>query len=156
MRRETKNGAAKNAQRKLMEHLSDLKTRCGCHLSRRATDKAIFAFAAKGDPCAYHHMMWSRGGVGVLPEAGSELKSACVNDSNDVLNVYGEGQEGGPSLVVQVTAFNNISSNVRYNFLTPRAGFIKSRGARVDGPPLFGFSRRRVKPGRMKALLESF
>ena len=118
-----------------------------------STVKAIFAFPAEGEPCAYHHVMWSRGGVGVLPEAGSELESAYVNDSHDVLNVYGEGLEGGPSLVA---AFNGVSSNVRYNFLAPRAGFIKSRGARVNGPPLFGFFRRRVKPGRMQALLESF
>ncbi|MFM2668182.1 hypothetical protein AAFX24_25880 [Vibrio mediterranei] len=45
---------------------------------------------------------------------------------------------------------------VRYDFKKSMAGFIKADGGGEEGPALFGFTMRYVKPGQMKELGTSF
>ena len=65
----------------------------------------------------------------------------------DTLNVYGSWSD--------LAAFN-IDQSVRHVVRSRLAGYIKSEGAAQPGPPLLGFTRRHVKPGRMGQLAASF
>ena len=65
----------------------------------------------------------------------------------DTLNVYGSWSD--------LAAFN-IDQSVRHVVRSRLAGYIKSEGAAQPGPPLLGFTRRHVKPGRMEQLAASF
>ena len=47
---------------------------------------------------------------------------------------------------------NDIDQSVRHVVRSRLAGYIKSEGAAQPGPPLLGFTRRHVKPGRMEQL----
>ena len=65
----------------------------------------------------------------------------------DQLNVYGSWSD--------LAAFN-IDQSVRHVVRSRLAGYIKSEGAAQPGPPLLGFTRRHVKPGRMEQLAARF
>ena len=43
-----------------------------------------------------------------------------------------------------------------FNFHTPLAGYMKADGAGLEGPPMFGFTKRRVRPGGLPGLVASF
>eukprot|EP00746_Dinoflagellata_sp_MGD_P024738 gnl/MRDRNA2_/MRDRNA2_158084_c0_seq1.p1 gnl/MRDRNA2_/MRDRNA2_158084_c0~~gnl/MRDRNA2_/MRDRNA2_158084_c0_seq1.p1 ORF type:complete len:176 (+),score=28.89 gnl/MRDRNA2_/MRDRNA2_158084_c0_seq1:1-528(+) len=43
----------------------------------------------------------------------------------------------------------------KYYFSKPIAGYIKAGGAGIEGPPLFGFTKRRIKSGKMEDIKAS-
>ena len=43
-----------------------------------------------------------------------------------------------------------------HNFHVPMAGYMKADGAGQSGPAMFGFTKRKVKPGMMDGLVASF
>ena len=46
--------------------------------------------------------------------------------------------------------------SLRHNFHKSLAGYMKADGAGQSGPAMFGFTKRRVKPGLLDSLVASF
>ncbi|EDP59700.1 hypothetical protein [Vibrio sp. AND4] len=118
--------------------------------------KAIFAFPDTEDPFAYWHIVWVRNASALndylsRPTKGEPLWDMydCSPESPDILTVYGGWDEECKKRVQAV-------SGVHYEFKKCIAGFIKPDGGREEGPPLFGFTMRYVKPGRIQDLGTSF
>lgn len=125
-----------------------------------ASYRACFAFPDLADPTAYFHIyMLSEEQAEtafheeVLPsETNQGLKEtyASTPEDPDRLEVY-----GGWTQAMRDAA--TVDGTVTYNFHTPLAGFIKEHGAADEpGPPMFGFTRRFVQPGHLKALAADF
>ena len=121
---------------------------------RTAGVKAIFAFPEPDDELAYWHVFWSRD-VERLSfndiDRFSELLSlyASTAEDPDVVEVYGGWNQ---STVEAAKAMPWLT----HNFHTPLAGYMKADGMGQSGPPMFGFTRRKVKPGMLEGLVASF
>lgn len=118
--------------------------------------KAIFAFPDKEDPLAYWHILWIRSARTFndylsRPTQGEPLWDMYdfSSESQDTLAVYGGWDE-------ETRTKTQAVSGVRYEFKNSIAGFMKPDGGREEGPPLFGFTTRYVKPGRIQNLGTSF
>ena len=118
--------------------------------------KAIFAFPDKEDPLAYWHILWVRSARAFndylsRPTQGEPLWDTYdfSSESPDTLAVYGGWDE-------ETRTKTQAVSGVRYEFKNSIAGFMKPDGGREEGPPLFGFTTRYVKPGRIQNLGTSF
>lgn len=118
--------------------------------------KAIFAFPDKEDPLAYWHILWIRDARAFndylsRPTQGEPLWDTYdfSSESPDTLAVYGGWDE-------ETRTKTQAVSGVRYEFKNSIAGFMKPDGGREEGPPLFGFTTRYVKPGRIQNLGTSF
>ncbi|MEZ8860505.1 hypothetical protein [Vibrio sp. 10N.247.311.51] len=118
--------------------------------------KAIFAFPDKEDPLAYWHILWIRSARTFndylsRPTQGEPLWDMYdfSSESQDTLAVYGGWDE-------ETRTKTQAVSGVRYEFKNSIVGFMKPDGGREEGPPLFGFTTRYVKPGRIQNLGTSF
>jgi quinol monooxygenase YgiN len=112
--------------------------------------KAIFAFPDHSDPLVSFQVFWSKETSHLVPDS-PELDASYEStpDDKDTLEVYG----GWNNDTVEAS---KKSPSVHHNFHKSMAGFIKSDGAAQEGPALFGFTKRHVKPGRMDDLATSF
>ncbi len=118
--------------------------------------KAIFAFPDTDDPLAYWHIVWLRNASALNDYLFQTTRDDplwdtydCLPQNLDTLTVYGGWDE---DCKAQLQAI----ANVRYDFKKSLAGFIKPDGGNEEGPPLFGFTMRYVKPGQIKDLGTSF
>lgn len=115
--------------------------------------KAVFAF---GDtkPNTFWHMLWCRDAAtfesarAQSAEEAEQLQLAYEStpEDPDILHAYGGWDQ----------EMKRADSSVRFQFHKPLAGYIKQDGAGEQGPPLIGFTRRHVLPGRVEALASSF
>ena len=136
--------------------------------------KAVFAFADREEPSAFWHMLWAKNMAAFESARACSAHSAGIlglrrgrpehsvfestAEDPDTMHVYGgwdeaasHGSQGRPPASMQAD-----NPTVRYHFHEPLAGYIKRDGAGEAGPPLIGFTRRHVKPGRMGELASSF
>lgn len=111
--------------------------------------KAVFAFPDPADPLAYWHVLWSRDVASFCEPADSAQLYESTADDPDTMAVYG----GWTDATVAASASY---PSVRFEFHETLAGYMKADGAGECGPPLFGFTKRTVKPGRLDALVKSF
>ena len=113
--------------------------------------KAIFAFAEPDDELAYWHVCWSRDISRLSYDDDSELSSlyASTAEDPDIVNVYG----GWDQTTVEAA---KAMPWLTHNFHVPMAGYMKADGAGQSGPAMFGFTKRKVKPGMMDGLVASF
>ncbi|ABU74833.1 hypothetical protein [Vibrio campbellii] len=118
--------------------------------------KAIFAFPDIEDPFAYRHIVWGRNADALndylsRPTNGDPLWDMydCSPERPDILTVYGGWDE-------EIKTKAQAVSGIHYEFKKCIAGFIKPDGGKEEGPPLFGFTMRYVKPGRIQDLGTSF
>lgn len=79
--------------------------------------------------------------------AHPRMREMMKRSSQDVLNVYGSWSDAA--------AFW-IEPSVRHVRRKPLAGYIRAEATTLPGPPLLGFTRRHVLPGRMEELAASF
>jgi len=116
---------------------------------------AMFAFADHDDPRVFWHVFWSAGASSFAHDASQQESLAAYYESSeqdpDALDCYGGWTEG-------LAAESAANSSVTYRFHAPMAGFVKADDAGLipEGPPLFGFTKRYVKPGCMDDLASSF
>jgi hypothetical protein len=73
-----------------------------------------------------------------------------VPGAPDTMHVYG-GWDAGTRQLARMNAHG-----VEYHFHSELAGYMRQDGAGLDGPPLFGFTRRRVLPGHVEELASTF
>ncbi|AUW06699.1 hypothetical protein [Vibrio campbellii] len=118
--------------------------------------KAIFAFPDKEDPLVYWHVIWVKSANAFAndwdrPSESEPLWATYKSTAEDpdTLIVYGGWDKD------TLAETQNIPC-VRYDFKKSMAGFIKADGGGEEGPALFGFTMRYVKPGQMKELGTSF
>lgn len=118
--------------------------------------KAIFAFPDKEDPFVYWHVIWIKNANSFAnywnrPTESEPLWATYKSTSEDpdTLTVYGGWDKGALAETQDIPS-------VRYDFKKSMAGFIKTDGGGEEGPALFGFTMRYVKPDQMKALGASF
>ncbi|WP_060981781.1 hypothetical protein [Vibrio splendidus] len=118
--------------------------------------KAIFAFPDTEDPLAYWHILWVRSAsafndyLSRSTQAESEWDTYDYSPENlDTLTVFGGWNE-------ETKTRAKADSGVKYDFKSSLAGFMKPDGGREEGPPLFGFTTRYVKPGQIQNLGTSF
>ena len=118
--------------------------------------KAIFAFPDKEEPLVYWHVIWVKSANAFANDWGRPTQSEplwatykSTAEDPDTLIVYGGWDKD------TLAKTQNIPC-VRYDFKKSMAGFIKADGGGEEGPALFGFTMRYVKPGQMKGLGTSF
>ncbi|MGR5308140.1 hypothetical protein [Vibrio mediterranei] len=118
--------------------------------------KAIFAFPDKEEPLVYWHVIWVKSANAFANDWGRPTESEplwatykSTAEDPDTLIVYGGWDKD------TLAETQNIPC-VRYDFKKSMAGFIKADGGGEEGPALFGFTMRYVKPGQMKELGTSF
>ena len=116
--------------------------------------KAIFAFPEPDDELAYWHVCWCRDVERLSFDdvdgysAISSLYASTPTDP-DVVEVYG----GWNQATVEAA---KTMPWLTHNFHGPLAGYMKADGAGQSGPAMFGFTKRRVKPGMLDGLVASF
>ena len=114
------------------------------------------AFAFREDAAAWRTVLWCsdaaaalRAGVAARGCAGAAPLPALVV-AREPLQVYGGWRDNGVEEAVAV-------SGVRCEFHAPLAGFMRLGSGAVDaGPPLIGFTRRRVRAGEVGQLAAKF
>jgi hypothetical protein len=115
--------------------------------------KACFAFAS-AEPLAFWHVMWAKDvaswesaqAKGTEASPGLLSTYGSTREDPDTLHVYGGWDE----------AMKRADPSVDLCFHKSMAGYMKQDGAGEPGPPLIGFTRRHVLPGRADALAASF
>lgn len=118
--------------------------------------KAIFAFPDTENPLAYWHILWVRSA-----SAFNDYLSRCTQ-TEPLWDTYDYSPENPDTLTVfggwneETENRAKAASGVKYEFKTSLAGFMKPDGGREEGPPLFGFTTRYVKPGQTQNLGTSF
>ena len=148
-KRRVNHGMAEDFEDEFNDHAAAL------YYDNPAHVKAVFAFADPYEPNAYWHVFMARDAsfatrlLWPLVEDQARFYARDANEP-DTMHVYG----GWDSRTVGLA--KNWGHGVRYRFHRPLSGFIKADGAGLDGPPLFGFTRRRVKPGRVDDLAAAF
>jgi len=118
--------------------------------------KAVFAFPDKVDPLVYWHVFCSNdlssfAEPAVDPAITTQLWTTYTSTAKDQdsLEVYGAWSDG---VVKEIKKLPSVC----YNFHDPLAGFIKENGCGQGGPPMFGFTKRHVKPGKVEELAATF
>lgn len=104
---------------------------------------AAYAFPDPSDPHLMHTVIWAKEN---LPQLGpvSESLVATAEDP-DTFDAYGSGEVEHSAITA-----------VRCNIHEPLAGFMRDDHPGATGPPMIGFFKRRIKPGRLEALASSF
>ena len=118
--------------------------------------KAIFAFPDTEDPLTYWHILWVRSADAFNDYLSRSTEKEPVWDAYDyssknpdTLTVFGGWNE-------ETKIRTKSASGIKYEFKSNLAGFMKSDGGGEEGPPLFGFTKRYVKPGQIQSLGMSF
>jgi hypothetical protein len=111
--------------------------------------KALFAFPEPGDELAYWHVCWSRDVESFVDDSTIANLYESKAEDPDTVEVYGGWNEA------TVEAAKGMPS-LRHNFHKSLAGYMKADGAGQSGPAMFGFTKRRVKPGMLDSLAASF
>lgn len=118
--------------------------------------KAIFAFPDKEDPLVYWHILWVRNASACKHtimdyRLDDNLQSTYASSSEepDKLTIFGGRSDDLQSELER-------DSSVEYEYKDSLAGFIKANGSEETGPPLFGFTKRYVKPDKLQALGRTF
>lgn len=117
--------------------------------------KACFALPDPHDDHAIWHVFWARDASHARKFVWPLIEETArfyYRDAEfpDVLDIFG-GWDNATRLLAKQNAHG-----CQYQFHSPLAGFIKADGAGLDGPPLFGFTTRRVKAGRVEDLARAF
>ena len=116
--------------------------------------KAAFAFADVDESFTFWHVLWAKN-VAAFEAARSRdaqlnmrLQSTYEStpEDPDTVHVYGAWDD----------AIQQADPSVRFRVHRPMAGFIKQDGAGESGPPLIGFTKRYILPGRADNLAASF
>lgn len=147
-KRRIKPGMVAEYKERYDDHSRDL-------FGRNADVKACFAFPDPDDDHAYWHVFWARDASHTRKFAWPLVEEASrfyYRDPEypDIMDVFG-GWDKSTRQLAQLNAHG-----CQYHFHLPLAGFIKAEGAGLEGPPLFGFTTRRVKPGRVDDLAHAF
>lgn len=115
---------------------------------------AAFAFPDPADAERMHSVFWAPGDLVRAGPAASEA-FAGTSDDPDTLDVYGQGR---------LLLGCHDDPAIRCNKNVALAGFVRAphENGRASGlddprpPPMIGFFRRAIKPGRLEALADSF